>query len=846
MPDGLVHLSHLLVENRSVDEEFRRSGGGNARIRPVEDRAGHGSGLLAELQSAFGNAEESRPDELTEDELRALGTIITLEGDDPAFPLKLDSLQRLTAHRKSPKQPQWLLLSVLPGDAEAGMPERATVWVSDQHRARFIRLFEDYITRDTDSGKPRNRELVANIAQIRRTVLRDLWQSEGEPPRDGRVWWEVWLRPATDGPQILRLFATSQSIAVSPRVLRLLDRDVMWIEARWEELEILPFTPVPVAEIRRPQFIDTIEDLRPDEQGEYVSELVARLELADELAPAVCHLDTGVARTHVLLQDSLAPQDLHTVVGTSGFDQVGHGTAMAGIALLGDLDHHLAGVHAVRLRHRLESVRILPIASEPQHDPLAFGDVTAQAIALPEIVSRRSRVYCLTITTDSDTPSIPGQPTLWSATLDALASGTGVTRDGDELQLLGPPDSSQARLIVVSAGNVDRYRIEHLDESELSPVCDPGHSWNALTVGAHTDLVNAPTDPAYTGWETVAPRGELSPHSRTSQLFGVRPWPIKPDIVMEGGNVLHDGSAMFETSHPVVSLRTTGHANDLALTSANATSVAAAQASRLAALAMATYPSYWPESIRALLVHGAEWTPAMRSAMSAARRVGLAEQQLMLRRYGWGVPTEDRVLYSSDRAVTLVIQDEFVPFTGDDFTIPTFRLHDLPWPSSVLEEMGDTDVSLRVTLSYFVEPTASRRGWRQKFSYPSHQLRFEVQDPLESDDQFVQRVNQDARTEESGGRPSGGQVRWLVGPRQRNLGSLHQDVWNTSGVELAQSGKIAVYPVGGWWKNNRARNRQDRQVRYSLVVSLRTPTENVDLYTPIANLLRIPTAIPVE
>jgi hypothetical protein len=312
---------------------------------------------------------------------------------------------------------------------------------------------------------------------------------------------------------------------------------------------------------------------------------------------------------------------------------------------------------------------------------------------------------------------------------------------------------------------------------------------------------------------------------------------------MEGGNVLHDGDSLFEPSHAVVSLRTTGHSNNQAVTSANATSIATAQAARLGALATATYPAYWPETIRALLVHGATWTPAMRAAIKQASQSGLAAQQRMLRRYGWGQPSEDRVLYSGDQAVTLVVQDEFVPFSGDEFKIPAFRLHDLPWPTAVLEVLDAAAITLRVTLSYFIEPTASRRGWRQRYTYASHALRFELQDPLETENDFVQRVNRDARTEESGGRPAAGQVKWLVGANQRNLGSLHQDEWATDGITLSRSGRLAIYPVGGWWKNNRTQARIDQPVRYALVVSLKTDELDVDLYTPIANVLKIPTTI---
>lgn len=845
MADAREHLSHLLVEDRSADEEFRRPGRGNPRVRPVEDRARHGRGRLGELQSAFSTSDEARSEQLTDDELRALGTVVTLEGDDPAYPLKVDSLQQLTNHRKpQDKKPKWLLLSVLPADEEAGAPERATVWVSDQYRAKFLKLFEDYLGSESRTGRPSNNELVANIARIRATVLRDLWQSEGEPPAGTKTWWEVWLRPNADGPGLVRRFAEANNLSVAERLLRLVDRDVMWLEGTWAQLEVLPFTAVPVAEIRRPEFIDSIEDLSVGEQAEYVDDLAKRLEPADELQPAVCHLDSGVARTHLLLEGSLSPKDLHTVVGASGFDLDGHGTLMAGLGLLGaEVDAYLVGSGQVPLRHRLESVKILPAKSEPQHDPVTYGDVTAQAVALPEISSSRRRAFCMPVSTNSDTPGNPGQPTLWSATVDALAVGASVVREDDELRLLDAPDPKAARLFVVSAGNVDTLVKDHLAQCDTSPIRDPGQAWNALTVGAHTEFDSAPTDPTYAGWTPLAPAGQLSPHSRTSLLFGTRPWPIKPDILMEGGNVLHDGGSMFEPRHAALSLRSTGHANDQALASANATSAATAQAARLGALVMATYPEYWPETVRALIVHAAEWTPTMRNELAEARRRNLEAQQHVLRRYGWGVPSEARVLSSSDHAVTLVVQDEFIPFDGNDFKVPAFRLHDLPWPREVLQDLGEGAVTLRVTLSYFIEPTASRRGWRQRYRYASHGLRFELQDPLENEGQFVKRVNQDARTEEGGGRPTAGQVSWLVGANQRNYGSLHQDVWETSGAELASTGKLAVYPVGGWWKNAKKRERVDQPVRYSLVVSLKTEATDIDLYTPVANLLHIPVEV---
>jgi hypothetical protein len=242
--------------------------------------------------------------------------------------------------------------------------------------------------------------------------------------------------------------------------------------------------------------------------------------------------------------------------------------------------------------------------------------------------------------------------------------------------------------------------------------------------------------------------------------------------------------------------------------------------------------------VRGLLVHAAEWTPAMRSQIDAAPNK--TEKMSLLRRYGWGVPTDERVLASGRSSVVLISQDEFVPFQGDDFKARHLRLHTLPWPEEALQSLGSADVSLKVTLSYFIEPNAARRGWRRRYAYPSHGLRFELRGPAETTDQFLSRVNREAQREEDEARPSGGTSNWLVGPNQRNLGSLHQDIWEGSAAELARSGVLAVNPVGGWWKNRKHPERRELRVRYSLIVSLRTEEQGVDLYSPVAVQLELP------
>lgn len=835
-PDG--PLPHLWVRGCAEDRTFSRSGGGDPKIRAVERRA-HGRARQKELSDALNAIETSRAkDGLTEEELRALGVILVLEGAAAGYRLKLDSLERMSTHKV--RQPMWLVLSVIPEVDQH--PERVTIWVSDTFRGRFLELFEKYVTETTQAGQPKNRELIANIGRVRQAILGDLWQSDGQPPTTEVVWWELWLRPEPDAVELVTKFAAALGLELSDRVFRLNDRTVVWVEARWNQLAPLLVTAVPLAEIRRPGFVDTVEDLPRDEQDELTGDLVSRVTPAGSGAPTIVHLDTGVRRSHALLAGSLAPDDLHSVVGSSGdAGTANHGTLMAGLSLFGPIEDLLLNTRDVVLRHRLESVKILP--DTRQHASVTYGTVTAEAVALPEVqAAGRARVLCMPITSDSD--ASPGQPTLWSASIDALAVGLDVANDGEEITLLGKPDADSARLFIISAGNVYDYQPDHLDACDVAAVQDPAQAWNALTVGASTDLVRGPTDPSFEGWRAQSAAGDISPHSRTSLLFGARPWPIKPDICMEGGNVLTDGVG-YDERHPLLSLRSTDTRNDLALGSIYATSAATAQAARLAALARASYPSYWPETIRGLLTHAAEWTPLMRAEIDGEQ--GKANRLNLLRRYGWGVPDEEAVLTSSRNAVTLVTQDDFVPFDGPDYAARVFRLHTLPWPKETLEQYAAEDVQLRVTLSYFIEPTASRRGWRRRYAYASHALRFELRAPTESVSGFVARVNRSAEEEEETGTgaSTSESSRWLVGKNQRNLGSLHQDIWEGSGADLAACGMLAVHPISGWWKNRKAADRVNTPVRYSLIVSLRTQRTEIDLYSPIAVELNVPISAAV-
>ncbi|MDA9545633.1 hypothetical protein ACM43_14605 [Bradyrhizobium sp. CCBAU 45321] len=160
------------------------------------------------------------------------------------------------------------------------------------------------------------------------------------------------------------------------------------------------------------------------------------------------------------------------------------------------------------------------------------------------------------------------------------------------------------------------------------------------------------------------------------------------------------------------------------------------------------------------------------------------------------------------------------------------KLHRLPWPKEQLAALGDAQVELRATLSYFIDPNPGERGWTRRHRYASHGLRFRAKSATETVDEFRARINQAARDEEEGAPPGGGED-WLLGTFRDN-GSVHSDFWSGSAADLAERDAIGVFPVGGWWKEKPYLERFDSTARYALIVTIRAPGSNVDIFTPEA------------
>lgn len=847
MPNGFErNRPHIVLPDHGEREDFTSPfGGGGDMDLPRRDRRRHAAKLRSDIAHAVSAAEAQlagrdpelsagRPGFYLEFEIPSAqaAAVEKLENKQGRFPIEL------VAVRPAPEDPQGHVIATVyvPAQRKDFYEGKVEAYES-QDQINYVRgpdrqfLTDAQGNRIEKSRRPKNEVLVASLDAVRLGTLQSLFTDPGDLPAPGQdVWWEVWLR--AESRPAFEHAAARLNVAVREHTVRFAEREVVLARTSRETLARMIAHTDAVAELRLNRDTPSaFMEMQPTAQIEWVDDVLDRLAPPPGDAPAVCILDSGSTRTHPLIEPALAAVDHQAwrADWTPNDDGQwrGHGTQMSGLALYGDLTPVLIANGPIAPVHRLESVKILP--DRGQNDPDLYGHITASAVSVAEIrAPERPRVFCMAVTADGD--HWRGRPSSWSAKVDDVAYGEG----------------SDQRLIAISAGNIlDKYSAaEYLDQNDASGVESPAQAWNALTVGAVTERCNI-TDATYAGWAAMAPAGDLSPCSRTSLTFN-DDWPIKPEVVFEGGNHGVDPTTGMGDHVDDLALLSTFHRpNERLLTFSGDTSAATALVSRMGAQILADNRTAWPETVRGLIVHSARWTDAMRGHLPA--NPNQSHKRVLVRRYGYGVPDFERARRSAANDVTLISEQEMQPFQVAAGKVKTrdMILHDFPWPQAELEGLGDADVRMRVTLSYFIEPNPGERGWTQKHKYASHGLRFAVKRAEESMAAFRRRINKAARDEEETGDLGGSEPGWYLGPRLRNKGSIHSDVWEGPAVDLASRHAIAVYPTGGWWRQKPSLGRADRHIRYSLIVSLQA-TADVDLYTPIWTIVSPEVDVEVE
>jgi hypothetical protein len=780
-------------------------------------------------------------------QLAALGLVLEISGSAD-YALATDSLEsrQMGVHLLSERKVE---------DADGTPCTTAVVFVPHDSLAEFLTRIDAYMAPPSERKRHEREDLFSSIEQIRRATVSALWNDPIEllPATDQLTWWEAWVRRGDpragyDTDPIFCQFrdACEQSgLAYSNEVLVLPEQFVVLVKATLAQIgQSVPILSA-LHRLRRPPlhagfFMSTRSD-----QRQWSNTLLERILWPAEGAPAVTLLDTGVNRSHPLLEQALAASDCDAYqMGAWGVDdRDGHGTQMAGLALFGDLTDVLPKSGQEVLLHRLESVKLIPFSGN-ENDPLHYARVTQECMSRPFTwpdTPARKRVFCLTICSSDGLDK--GKPSAWSAGLDAAILNGAQNRD--DLPML----------LCVSAGNVDRGQVHRYPNSnEESPCHNPAQSWNAITVGAYTEK-GVSFDRDFLGWTPVAIPGALGPASTTGMGWD-KHWPIKPDVVMEGGNYIRNqGDPDIVDTPDDTQLLTTHHRPIERLFAATGdTSAAAALAARYCAIIMANHPERWPETIRALLVHSARWTPQMtgrkpKQEWKLPSTWTKGHSLALLQCYGFGVPNLDHALWSARSSVTLIAEEVMQPYWREriEGKSPSnkakgYHRHRIPIPKLILDENFEKRVRMRVTLSYFVDPNPTNPEVSSKYAYQGAGLRFAVKSKSDRDKQFFARINQLEKdgADEKGDNDS---AQWFLGNDHRSRGSIHSDIWYGTAAELANKDCIAVYPVGGWWKSRPFLGKLENKLRYALLVSVEIEDATVDLYTPIRTLVEQPVTV---
>lgn len=701
----------------------------------------------------------------------------------------------------------------------------ANVLVPKSKIEKIGEIIEDYGCKDTASNKPKNQKFIESISEIEFGNISALWFSSLPLPNnyDEIIAVELWM--STDGESndavISKLEFLSEKLGITLKqgLLTFKDRLVKIACASINQLSRLQLLIESIAEIRPATTISNeFIDLSMADSFEWVDDLVVT---GYNNSTAVCILDTGVNTEHPLLQrfvrnDCVIVAEPEWTID----DRQGHGTGVAGLALYGDLKIAMQNEN-VEVNSIIESVKILP--DDGRNDPKLYGAITNDAVYTIEAIHPSSRrIFTMAVTSPY---SLRGIPSSWSAAVDLLASGS--------------PDDDNKRLFLISAGNMGPdFLKDYPDSNATSSIEDPANSYNSLTVGYWASEDNIVTE----GYRLLADLSDLGPSSTTSLTWNSAS-PFKPDVVFEGGNFGYDDELEFPANLEELSLMTTSNnfldGNHFA--TFTETSAATALASNFISKLWNQYPDYNPETIRGLVVHSASWPQKILERNLPLRNKRSVEN--LLRMAGYGQPNIGKAISSGDKSVNLVIEDQIQPYT-DDGKMNKMILYTLPWPANELEKIGEEEVKLRITLSYFIEPNPGERGWENKYKYTSHGLRFDFNSAGEESGEFVARINKKFRN----GNPEydigdSDSQKWLLGPMLRNRGSIHSDVWTGSALELADKKYIAIYPVSGWWKELKKENRQTSIARFSLIVSIETPENNLEIHNAISQLLNIETEI---
>jgi Subtilase family len=457
-------------------------------------------------------------------------------------------------------------------------------------------------------------------------------------------------------------------------------------------------------------------------------------------APAIAVLDSGVTSGHPLLAPAVGDAQGYLNPHRNAEDrEPWHGTAVAGLALYGDVAEQLrSGVFTPGLR--LFSGKVF---EDDGNDQTEFVE-NAVDEAVRELNEQYGcRVFNLSygdLNKVYDGRHLRGL----AYTLDRLAR---------ELDVLFVVPTGNLRLEDLPADPRDEY--PHYLFAENVRLLDPATALNVLTVGGLSNVTATRDAQRYPDTIEDLP---LAAEKQPFPLTRVGPsinGAIKPDLVEHAGNLalMRTGGRTRHAGLGVVSLNG-GFADGHPFMENIGTSYAAPQVAHTAVRILSVMPDASPHLLRALVGVHASWPNACEQLLGADTAAGRTS---LLRVCGYGCTDESALFQSQDQTVTLYAQDGI----AND----KCHFYELPIPETFWSR-GRRARNISVALAYSPDVRTTRLEYRMTRVW----FTLVTAHSLDEVEQAFQRDSEE-------GMPERGTKRWISN-NDRRSGTLQVSRWS--------------------------------------------------------------------
>jgi hypothetical protein len=531
-------------------------------------------------------------------------------------------------------------------------------------------------------------------------------------------------------------------------------------------------------------------------------------------AARVCILDSGINTNHPLLRMAIGESESF-VEGQDAFDEAGHGTAVAGIALYGDVEACDQGNYW-RPEFWLYNGKVMRKC--PHTHNAVYDEHTVEATlteAVEHFVGLGCRIFNLSLG-NTNAPYDGSHVRGLAYILDVLARKHNV-------------------LFVVSTGNfvgsedpavpLNSWREEYPDYllHERSVIIDPAPALNVLTVGSVARHDATYDSQRYPEIHQLSPAFENQPSPFTRHGPSVK-GAFKPDLVAPGGNLacpVQMRDAQWRSDMKGLGVLTMNHQfqGNTLFKEISGTSFSAPYITHLAGRLLNEYPDASANLLRAMLVNHASLPRAIETAfpdeMTASYKENKATRNREIAREvaGYGLVSEGDLFRSSDNCVVLMCEEEIEK--------DSCQFYELPLPASYLRRARGVR-ELSVTLAY----APAVRTTRIEYLATHISYRLVKGNSLKEVQAFFNKDTQ----KDADSRPDDATLNRDIGSQQRSRGTVQSSRWTFKQRNPNEKWFVVVTRQDRDWNHGDVLDKEP----YALVVTVADrDNEQAQLYTEI-------------